>query len=51
MRLVRRPACEDVVAVLHDYTEGRLDPKLATAVKPHFHDCADWRNLLRTYER
>jgi predicted anti-sigma-YlaC factor YlaD len=49
MRLMGRRTCEDVVAVLHDYFDGTLDPKLATAIELHFRDCPDCRTFSKTY--
>jgi predicted anti-sigma-YlaC factor YlaD len=49
MRLFGRRSCEDVVAVLHDYFEGTLDPRLAKTIEKHFHDCPDCEAFSETY--
>ncbi len=50
MRLMGRRTCEDVVAVLQDYFDGTLDPKVAEAIELHFRDCPDCRAFSKTYE-
>jgi len=49
MRLMGRRTCEDVVSVLQDYFEGRLDPKLAAIIERHFQGCPDCTAFARTY--
>jgi predicted anti-sigma-YlaC factor YlaD len=49
MRLMGRRTCEDVVAVLQDYFDRTLDPKLAAAIERHFRDCPDCRAFSKTY--
>ncbi len=49
MRLMGRRTCEDVVAVLHDYLEGSLDPGLTAAIERHFQDCPDCHAFSKTY--
>lgn len=50
MRLIGRRTCEDVVATLHDYFEGSLDPQVAAAIERHFQGCPDCRAFSRTYK-
>lgn len=50
MRMMGRRTCEDVVAVLHDYFEGSLDPKLAAAIERHFQGCPDCSAFSKTYK-
>ncbi|HWP67020.1 MAG TPA: zf-HC2 domain-containing protein [Candidatus Limnocylindria bacterium] len=49
MRMMGKRTCEDVVAILHDYFEGRLDPALAAIVGHHLEDCPDCEAFARTY--
>jgi predicted anti-sigma-YlaC factor YlaD len=37
------------VAVLQDYFDGTLDPKLAAAIERHFRNCPDCRAFSKTY--
>jgi anti-sigma factor RsiW len=50
MRLMGRRTCEDVVAVLQDYFDGTLDPKLAAAIERHFRGCPDCQAFSKTYK-
>lgn len=50
MRGFGKRTCEDVVAVLHDYFDGTLDPKTADSIKRHFRDCPDCEAFSDTYE-
>lgn len=49
MRLMGRRTCEDVVAVLYDYFDGTLDPKLAAAIERHFQNCPNCQAFSKTY--
>jgi len=49
MRFMGRRTCEDVVAVLQDYFDGRLDPKLEAILTRHLRDCPDCEVFARTY--
>jgi anti-sigma factor RsiW len=49
MRLMGKRTCEGVTAVLHDYFEGRLDPRLAAILERHFQGCKDCAAFARTY--
>jgi len=49
MRLMGKRTCEEVTAVLQDYFEGTLDPKLASIIERHFRDCPDCKAFARTY--
>jgi anti-sigma factor RsiW len=50
MRVVGRRTCQDVVAVLLDYCEGSLDPKLAAAIERHFEGCRSCHAFMETYK-
>lgn len=49
MRMMGKRTCEDVVDVLHDYFEGRLDPALSAIVGRHLEDCRDCEAFARSY--
>ena len=49
MRILGKRSCEDVVAVLQEYFEGTLEPKLAGIVARHLEDCPDCEAFARTY--
>lgn len=49
MRLLGKRTCEDVVAVLCEYYEGTLEPKLAAIIEKHLRGCADCAAFARTY--
>lgn len=49
MRLFGRRSCADVVAVLHDYFDGSLDPELARIIERHLRGCASCEAFARTY--
>lgn len=49
MRVVGKRTCEDVVGVLHDYFEHRLEPRLAEIVRRHLRNCPDCDAFARTY--
>lgn len=49
MRVLGRRSCEDVVAVLHEYFEGLLEPKLAAIIERHLENCPDCEAFTRTY--
>lgn len=49
MRVLGKRSCEDVVAVLHDYFEGLLEPKLAAIIERHLRNCPDCEAFARTY--
>jgi predicted anti-sigma-YlaC factor YlaD len=49
MRLLGKRTCEDVVAVLHDYYEGMLDPETAAVIERHFQGCPDCKGFFETY--
>ncbi len=49
MRVLGKRSCEDVVAVLHDYFEGVLEPKLAAIITRHLENCPDCEAFARTY--
>lgn len=50
MRLMGKRTCEDIVAALHDYYEGTLDPKTAAIIERHFRNCPDCEGFSATYE-
>jgi anti-sigma factor RsiW len=50
MRGMGRRTCEDVVAVLHDYFEGSLDPRLAAAIERHCQGCPNCLAFSKTYK-
>lgn len=49
MRLLGKRTCEDVVAVLCEYYEGTLEPKLAAIIAKHLRGCAACAAFARTY--
>ena len=49
MRVLGKRSCEDVVAVLQDYFEGCLEPKLAAIIERHLEDCPDCEAFARAY--
>jgi predicted anti-sigma-YlaC factor YlaD len=49
MRVLGKRSCEDVVAVLQDYFEGSLEPKLAAIIERHLENCPDCEAFARTY--
>jgi len=49
MHLLGKRTCEEVVAVLHDYFEGTLDPKTRALIDRHFEDCPDCKEFCRQY--
>lgn len=49
MRMMGKRTCEDVVAVLHDYFEGLLEPRLTAIIGQHLQDCPDCDAFARTY--
>lgn len=49
MRLVGKRTCEDVVAVLQDYFDGRLEPRLSTLITRHLQGCPDCDAFARSY--
>ena len=49
MRLFGRRSCADVVAVLDDYVDGSLDPKLARIIERHLQGCPSCEAFARTY--
>lgn len=49
MRVLGKRSCEDVVAVLQEYFEGSLEPRLAKIVARHLDDCPDCEAFARTY--
>ncbi len=49
MRMMGKRTCEDVVAVLHDYFEGQLEPRLTAIIGRHLQDCPDCDAFARSY--
>ncbi|MFN8544503.1 MAG: zf-HC2 domain-containing protein [Candidatus Binatia bacterium] len=49
MRVLGKRSCEEVVAVLHDYFEGLLEPKLTAIITRHLQNCPDCEAFARTY--
>ncbi|MCC7194669.1 MAG: zf-HC2 domain-containing protein [Gemmatimonadaceae bacterium] len=49
MRVLGKRSCEDVVAVLQEYFEGSLEPRLAKIIERHLKDCPDCEAFARTY--
>ncbi len=49
MRVLGKRSCEDVVAVLQEYFEGSLEPRLAAIIERHLEDCPDCEAFARTY--
>lgn len=49
MRVLGKRSCEDVVAVLQDYFDGSLEPRLAAIIERHLEDCPDCEAFTRTY--
>ncbi len=49
MRLLGTRTCEEVVAVLCEYYEGTLEPKLARIIARHLRGCARCAAFARTY--
>jgi anti-sigma factor RsiW len=49
MRLFGRRSCADVVAALHDYFEGSIDPELARIIERHLEGCVSCEAFARTY--
>ncbi|MFQ5664800.1 MAG: anti-sigma factor family protein [Candidatus Binatia bacterium] len=50
MRLVGKRTCEDVIAVLQEYFDGTLEPKLAAIIERHFRNCPDCAAFASSYE-
>jgi anti-sigma factor RsiW len=49
MRVLGKRSCEDVVAVLHDYFDGLLEPRLAAIITRHLQNCPECEAFARTY--
>jgi anti-sigma factor RsiW len=49
MRVLGKRSCEDVVAILHDYFDGLLEPKLAAIITRHLQNCPECEVFARTY--
>lgn len=49
MHLLGRRTCEEVAAVLHDYLDGTLEPRLQTILERHFRDCPDCKAFAAQY--
>jgi anti-sigma factor RsiW len=49
MRVLGKRSCEDVVAVLHDYLDGLLEPRLAAIIARHLENCPECEKFARTY--
>lgn len=49
MRMMGKRTCEDVVAVLHDYFDGRLEPRLTAIISAHLEECPNCHAFARTY--
>lgn len=49
MRLIGKPTCAETAAVLQDYFDGTLDPKLAAIIERHFKDCPSCKAFAHTY--
>jgi predicted anti-sigma-YlaC factor YlaD len=49
MRLMGKRTCAEVAAVLQDYFDGTLEPKLAALIERHFADCPNCKAFAHTY--
>jgi len=49
MHLMGKRTCEEVVAVLHDYFDGTLDPRMRAILERHFQDCPDCKAFAAQY--
>ncbi len=49
MHFAGKRTCEEVVAVLHDYFDGTLEPGLKSIIDAHFRDCPDCKSFARQY--
>lgn len=49
MHLMGKRTCEEVAAVLHDFLDGTLDPRMEAILVKHFEDCPDCRAFAAQY--